>query len=45
MKLSVLAMVALMGMLGVALGYGYGYSYTPYYGAGAGQGNDSWLCK
>ena len=44
MKISALALVALLGMLGVALGYNYGYGYMPYQG-GAGGGNDNTLCK
>ncbi|KAH3806627.1 hypothetical protein DPMN_134950 [Dreissena polymorpha] len=50
MKVSILAVVALLGALGCVLGMGYGagYGYVPYY-AGANRGSsgfgDSGLCK
>ncbi|KAH3810119.1 hypothetical protein DPMN_138505 [Dreissena polymorpha] len=50
MKVSILAVVALLGALGCVLGMGYGagYGYVPVYqGASRGSGGfgDSGLCK
>lgn len=48
MKISAIALVAIMGMLGVALGMGYGYSgysYVPYYGGATQGAGDGSICK
>lgn len=51
MKVTALALLALFGAIGAALGMGYGYggyTYVPAYnyGAGAGAGiNDGSFCK